>query len=144
MRITEKGIQTGYRPNGHGEPPLKRKGKVKDFRVPMIKKVKAEKGFHYQFNVPAASLSSRIYKEQGVDIKELQLLESIYLLNFDKEGVVSTIRREQELLLEKTGDIRDSGFRINRGDCIWSWSPSKMKVIVKTTWRLLRKNKIFL
>lgn len=38
-----------------------------------------------------------------MDIKELQILKSIYLLYFEKERVVSKISREQELLLEKAG-----------------------------------------
>ncbi|GAA6410297.1 hypothetical protein K040078D81_44140 [Blautia hominis] len=66
-------------------------------------RVKAEQDFHYQFNAQAASLSRRIYKEHGVDIKELQILKSIYVLYFEKERVVSKISREQEQLLEKTG-----------------------------------------
>lgn len=66
-------------------------------------RVKAEKDFHYQFSAQAASLSRRIYKERGVDIKELQILKSIYLLYFEKERVISKISREQELILEKTG-----------------------------------------
>ncbi|MDE7252182.1 MAG: hypothetical protein K2O32_04490 [Acetatifactor sp.] len=67
------------------------------------KRLKTEQDFHYQFNVQAASLSRRIYKERGVDLKELQILKSIYLVYFEKGSVVSKISREQEELLEKTG-----------------------------------------
>ena len=67
------------------------------------RKWKTEQDFHYQFNAQAASLSRRIYKEYGVDLKELQILKSIYLLYFEKEKVISKIRREQEELLEKAG-----------------------------------------
>lgn len=67
------------------------------------RRVKTEKDFHYQFSAQAASLSRRIYKEHGVDIKELQILKSIYLLYFEKERVLSKISREQERILEKTG-----------------------------------------
>ena len=64
---------------------------------------KTEQDFHYQFNAQAASLSRRIYKEHGVDLKELQILKSIYLLYFEKEKVISKISPEQERLLEKIG-----------------------------------------
>ena len=67
------------------------------------KSLKTEQDFHYQFNAQAASLSRRIYKERGVDLKELQILKSIYLVYFEKGSVVSKISREQEELLEKTG-----------------------------------------
>ena len=67
------------------------------------RKWKTEQDFHYQFNAQAASLSRRIYKEYGVDLKELQILKSIYLLYFEKEKVISKISREQEELLEKAG-----------------------------------------
>ena len=67
------------------------------------RKLKTEQDFHYQFPAQAASLSRRIYKEHGVDLKEFQILKSIYLLYFEKERVVSKISREQEELLEKTG-----------------------------------------
>lgn len=66
-------------------------------------RVKAEPELHYQLNAQAASLGRRIYKEHGVDIKELQILKSIYVLYFEKERVISKISREQEQLLEKTG-----------------------------------------
>lgn len=67
------------------------------------RKLKNEKDFHYQFNVQAASLSRRFYKEHGMDIKDLQILKSIYLLYFEKEKAVSRISPEQRELLEKTG-----------------------------------------
>lgn len=67
------------------------------------RKLKTEQDFHYQFNAQAASLSRRIYKEHGVDLKDLQILKSIYLLYIGKERVVSKISPEQEKLLEKTG-----------------------------------------
>lgn len=67
------------------------------------RKLKTEQDFHYQFNAQAASLSRRIYKEHGLDLKELQILKSIYLLYMGKERVVSKISTEQEILLEKAG-----------------------------------------
>lgn len=65
--------------------------------------IKTEKDFHYQFNAQASSLSRRIYKEYGVDLQELQILKSVYLLYFEKERVVSKINEEQEALLGKIG-----------------------------------------
>lgn len=67
------------------------------------RKLKSEQDFHYQFSAQAASLSRRFYKEHGIDIKELQILKSIYLLYFEKEKVVSRISPEQGELLEKIG-----------------------------------------
>ena len=67
------------------------------------RKLKNEKDFHYQFNAQAASLSRRFYKEHGMEIKDLQILKSVYLLYFEKEKVVSRISPEQRELLEKTG-----------------------------------------
>ena len=67
------------------------------------RKLKTEQDFHYQFPAQAASLSRRIYKEHGVDLKELQILKSIYLLYFEKERVISKISPEQEELLKKIG-----------------------------------------
>lgn len=67
------------------------------------RQLKNEKDFHYQFNAQAASLSRRFYKEHGMEINDLQILRSIYLLYFEKEKVISRISPEQEGLLEKTG-----------------------------------------
>ncbi len=67
------------------------------------RKIKMEQDFHYQFSSQAASLSRRIYKEHGVELQNLQILKSIYLLYFEKERVVSKISAEQEELLAKTG-----------------------------------------
>lgn len=67
------------------------------------RKIKTEQDFHYQFSSQAASLSRRIYKEHGVELQNLQILKSIYLLYFEKERVVSKISAEQEELLTKTG-----------------------------------------
>ena len=67
------------------------------------RRLKTEQDFHYQFQAQAASLSRRIYKEHGVDLKELQILKSIYLLYFEKERVISKINPEQEELIRKIG-----------------------------------------
>ena len=65
--------------------------------------LKNEKDFHYQFNAQAASLSRWFYKEHGMEINDLQILRSIYLLYFEKGKVISRISPEQKRLLEKTG-----------------------------------------
>lgn len=65
--------------------------------------VKTEQDFHYQFSSQAAFLSRRLYKEHGVELQDLQILKSIYLLYFEKERVVSKISAQQEELLTKTG-----------------------------------------
>ena len=65
--------------------------------------MKTEQDYHYQFPAQAASLSRRIYKDHGVDLKELQILKNIYLLYIEKERGVSKISPEQEELLKRTG-----------------------------------------
>ena len=65
--------------------------------------LKPEQDFHYQFNAQASSLSRRMYKEHGVGLQELQVLNCIYLLYMEKERAVSKINQEQEQRLENTG-----------------------------------------
>ena len=48
-------------------------------------------------------MGRRFYKEHGMDIKDLQILKSIYLLYFDREKAVSRISPEQEEVLWKAG-----------------------------------------
>lgn len=67
------------------------------------RELKPEEAFHYQFNAQASSLSRRIYKEHGVDIRDMQPLKKIYLLYLEKERAVSKIDDDQKKLLEKTG-----------------------------------------
>lgn len=67
------------------------------------RKIKKESEFHYQLNAQASSLSSRIYKEHGVELQKLQILKSIYLLYFEKGKAISKISKEQKELLEKIG-----------------------------------------
>ena len=59
--------------------------------------------FRYQFASQAASLSRRIYKAYKVEIKELEMLKSIYLLVMGKEKVISKITTEQHELLDRIG-----------------------------------------
>ena len=48
-------------------------------------------------------LSRRIYKEHNVDLKELEILKSIYLVYIGKEEAVSRLNEAQKNLLEKIG-----------------------------------------
>ncbi len=65
------------------------------------RQIKKEEEFHYQFGAQAASLSRRIYKEHGVDLKELDKLKSIYLLYFEQGTAVSKISGVQKRFLER-------------------------------------------
>ncbi len=65
------------------------------------RQIKKEEEFHYQFGAQAASLSRRIYKEHGVDLKELNKLKNIYLLYFEKGTAVSKISEGQKQFLER-------------------------------------------
>lgn len=65
------------------------------------KEIREGQTLHYQVNAQAASLSRRLYKEHGVELKSLEILKSIYLLYLEKERMVSKINTEQEGLLEK-------------------------------------------
>ena len=46
---------------------------------------KAEEELHYQFAAQAASLSRRICKKSGVDVKDLVTLKTIYLVRIEKK-----------------------------------------------------------
>ena len=59
--------------------------------------------FHCSFGAQAGMLSRRIYKEHGIDLKELEQLKTIYLVRIGKEEAVSRINEEQEKLLERIG-----------------------------------------
>jgi hypothetical protein len=65
--------------------------------------VKNKEDYRYQFNAQAASLSRRIYKEHGVDLKTLDILRNIYLLTIDSRKVISKISPEQKELLDRLG-----------------------------------------
>lgn len=65
--------------------------------------VKNEEDFHYQFAAQMGSLSRKIYKEHGVDLSELEVLKTIYLVYLEKEIVVSKISKEQKCLLDRIG-----------------------------------------
>ena len=57
----------------------------------------------YQLGAQAGSLSRRIYKEHGVDIKELEPLKSVYLVVMGKQKAVSKIRPEHQILIDSLG-----------------------------------------
>ena len=59
--------------------------------------------FHCSFGAQAGMLSRRIYKEHGIDLKELEQLKTIYLVRIGKEEAVSRICEEQQRLLERIG-----------------------------------------
>ena len=61
------------------------------------------KEFHCSFGAQAGMLSRRIYKEHNVDLKELEILKSIYLVYIGKEEAVSRLNEAQKNLLEKIG-----------------------------------------
>ena len=62
-----------------------------------------EGDFHYQFGAQMGSLNRKIYKEHGVDLSELEILKTIYLVYLEKEIVVSKISEEQKDRLDRVG-----------------------------------------
>ena len=65
--------------------------------------LKTENDFHYQFAVQAASLSRRIYKEHGIDLKELEILKTIYLVRIEKNSAISVISPAQQQIIDRLG-----------------------------------------
>lgn len=65
--------------------------------------IKTEKEFHYQFAAQMSSLGRKIYKEHGIDISELEILKTVYLVYLEKSAVVSKTGEEQSRLLNKLG-----------------------------------------
>ncbi len=65
--------------------------------------IKEKDEFHCQFSSQAASLTRRIYKEYKVDIKALENLKNIYLLEMGKEKVISKINPDQKGFLDRMG-----------------------------------------
>ena len=64
---------------------------------------KTEQDFRYQFPAQMASLSRRIYKEHGVDMKELEVLKTVYLVVLGKELALSKISSRQRMLIDSFG-----------------------------------------
>ena len=65
--------------------------------------IKNEEDFHYQFAAQMGSLSRKIYKEHGVELSDLELLKTVYLVYLEKEAAVSKISEGQKYLLDKIG-----------------------------------------
>ena len=73
---------------------------------------KTEDDFHYQFAAQAASLSRRIYKNYGIELKELDILKTIYLVHIEKNIAISVISPAQQQLIDRLGL---SSFQTARG-----------------------------
>lgn len=64
---------------------------------------KDPESFHCSFNAQGGLLARRIYKEHKVELKELEILKTVYLVHMGKEEAVSRISEEQKNLLERIG-----------------------------------------
>lgn len=65
--------------------------------------MKNEQDFHCQFPAQMASLRRRIYKEHKVELKNLEVLNTVYLVVLEKETVLSKISPEQRILIDSLG-----------------------------------------
>ena len=64
---------------------------------------KTEQELHYHFPAQMASLNRRIRKEHGVDLKELEVLKTVYLVVLGKELALSKISPRQRMLIDSLG-----------------------------------------
>ena len=64
---------------------------------------RAEPDSHYQLAAQMASLSRRVFKERGVDLKELDALKTVYLVVLGKELALSKIGPAQKMLIDRLG-----------------------------------------
>ena len=71
--------------------------------------IKDWKEYHYQKGAQCASFVRRLQKEKGIEIKELEILKRIYLINLEKNPVLSRISAEQREVLEKVGVVLEVG-----------------------------------
>lgn len=70
-------------------------------------RIREKEEFRYQFPVQLASLGKRISNAHKTSLKELHILESIYLVYLEKETAVSVINDEQKRLIDRLGiDMR--------------------------------------
>lgn len=67
------------------------------------RELKSKDDFHHSFTAQKGSLSRRMYKACGLNINDLDILRSIYMIYLDKGAVVSRISEEQKRFLEKYG-----------------------------------------
>lgn len=65
--------------------------------------MKNEQDLHCQFPAQMASLRRRIYKEHKVELKDLEVLNTVYLVVLEKETVLSKISPEQRILIDSLG-----------------------------------------
>lgn len=65
--------------------------------------IRNKEEFRCQWGAQAASLSRRIYKEHGIDIKELEPLKGVYLVIMGKEKAVSKLLPEHRVLADSLG-----------------------------------------
>ena len=65
--------------------------------------LKTENDYHYQFAAQAASLSRRIYNKHGIDLKELEILKTIYLVRIEKNSAISVISPAQQQIIDRLG-----------------------------------------
>lgn len=66
-------------------------------------RIKNEQDFRYQFPAQMASLSRRIYKEHKIELKDLEMLKTVYLVVLEKETVLSKISPGQRILIDSLG-----------------------------------------
>ena len=64
---------------------------------------KTQRDFRYQFPAQMASLSRRIFKERGVDLKDLEVLKTVYLVVLGKESALSKLSPGQKMLVDSLG-----------------------------------------
>ena len=64
---------------------------------------KTEQDFQYQFPAQMASLSRRLFKERGVDLKNLEVLKTVYLVVLGKESALSKMSPGQKMLVDSLG-----------------------------------------
>lgn len=65
--------------------------------------MKKEEDFHYQFAAQVASLSRRIKNKYGIDLNDLEMMKTIYLVRIEKNTVISAISPKQQELIDRLG-----------------------------------------
>ena len=65
--------------------------------------LKKESDFRYQFAAQSASLSRRLKNKYGVELKDLEVLKTIYLVRIEKNTVISAVSPEQRKLIDQLG-----------------------------------------
>ncbi len=65
--------------------------------------MREDKELRCTLGVQHGLFSRRLYKETGVDIKELRLLDDIFIIYIDGHEVISKVTEEQQKLLDRLG-----------------------------------------